>query len=129
MPKQIKLNSIPCPKCGSATGVSSGRPLVGNIYKRERSCKTCGCCFPTYEICEEDALKLYGDGLVKHHNANSICWDCRRATGFCSWSREFEPVQGWVAEPTEIKSDKAGTGTVSSYEVRKCPLFEMDERR
>jgi len=52
----------------------------------------------------------------------TICWDCRNATGKCSWSKDFTPVAGWVAEPTVIRSNY-GTG-IQSYIVKRCPLFK-----
>jgi hypothetical protein len=59
--------------------------------------------------------------------ANSLCWLCKRAYGLCSWSRHFEPVKGWEAEPTVIKGDKKGRNPdIHSYEVKKCPLFIQD---
>lgn len=126
MPSKNKINRVLCPKCGNPSGVHSGRPLIGNIYKRERSCKTCGHCFSTYEISEEDAVKLYGDKLTaRKNNSKSICWDCKRATGFCSWSRDFEPVRGWEAEPTVIKENGLAH-SIDSYDVKRCPLFLKD---
>ena len=51
----------------------------------------------------------------------TLCWDCRNATEKdCEWSRDFKPVEGWVAEETF----KKGAGT--TYIVYKCPKFIRD---
>lgn len=66
---------------------------------------------------------------MKHNkkNVDSICWDCKHATGGCSWSREFEPVSGWNAEKTLIKGYRDDDNyLVNSYCVYECPLFEHD---
>ena len=50
----------------------------------------------------------------------SLCWDCRRATGFCAWSARLKPVKGWTAEKVKV-----GT-PLETYMVQECPLFERD---
>ena len=59
---------------------------------------------------------------------NSICWDCGKACGGCSWSdhNEHRPVSGWTAERTSIKGDKGAR--VESFLVIECPEFEQDRR-
>lgn len=52
----------------------------------------------------------------------SLCWHCKNATGGCSWSRRFEPVENWTAVETSIKS-VYGTNK-DSYHVIDCPKFE-----
>lgn len=59
------------------------------------------------------------------YKANSLCWQCKRAYGLCSWSENFEPVEGWDAEPTIIMGGKREPA-VQSYDVKKCPLFIQD---
>ena len=45
----------------------------------------------------------------------TLCWQCDKScTGGCSWSKDFVPVNGWVAE----KNEKRG-----SYSVITCPEF------
>jgi hypothetical protein len=56
----------------------------------------------------------------------TLCWECARATGGCSWSREFIPVKGWKAKKTKIK-DERYYRYYSSYLVLKCPLFVPDD--
>lgn len=56
----------------------------------------------------------------------TLCWECRRATGGCAWSKSFEPVSGWIALPTKINNNAArydGRQTVS-YHVINCPEYE-----
>ncbi len=69
----------------------------------------------------------------------TICWYCRNAcpdreednTRGCSWSRHFEPVEGWVAIQTKLKyyyrldpRHKRTKFDDTSYVVKSCPLFE-----
>lgn len=61
--------------------------------------------------------------MPRHNNyVPSLCWDCANATGGCSWSQSFEPVEGWKAEREE---NKLGIG--ESYRVEECPLFKRDD--
>ena len=58
---------------------------------------------------------------------DTLCWECKKATGCgdCPWANRFEPVDGWDATPTEIKT----VGRIEqSYIVNDCPLFERDKR-
>lgn len=48
----------------------------------------------------------------------SLCWDCQNACCGCSWSRSFEPVEGWEARPSG-----------DSFFVINCPQFIPDEER
>lgn len=50
----------------------------------------------------------------------TLCWDCRRATGGCPWSDHLRPIKGWTAVPT-----KKGT-PFASYIVLECPGFIRD---
>lgn len=53
----------------------------------------------------------------------TLCWDCARACGYCSWSSRLKPVKGWVAE----KTSKETHGSISSsYIVYECPDFVRD---
>lgn len=54
----------------------------------------------------------------------SICLDCKKSGGLCSWSHHLEPVKGWEAE---YKTGSPKNGKASSYRVISCPLFESDE--
>lgn len=58
-----------------------------------------------------------------------LCWDCRKSTtGECSWSRCFEPVDGWVAEKMPAKVYKNDLRREVTYSVRECPEFERNSR-
>lgn len=47
--------------------------------------------------------------------SETLCWQCGKScTGGCSWSKDFVPVNGWVAE----QNQKTG-----SYSVITCPEF------
>ena len=54
----------------------------------------------------------------------TLCWDCAKACGGCSWSAELKPVEGWVAEETKVatKADKF----LESCRVVSCPEFQRD---
>ena len=54
----------------------------------------------------------------------SLCFDCKNAVCGCSWSKRFEPVEGWEAIPKKIRIDK--THFIASYVVKKCPLYSDD---
>ena len=61
----------------------------------------------------------------------TLCWFCKKATcSGCSWSARFEPVVGWVAEPTTLTqhsgSNKKMTGIdkiIPSFHVISCPEY------
>ena len=53
----------------------------------------------------------------------SLCWDCAKATGGCSWSNYLKPVEGWNAVPTKRATYY---GTYQSNIVLDCPEFERD---
>lgn len=58
--------------------------------------------------------------------SDTLCINCDRACGGCSWSKDFAPVEGWVAEPRRIsrpfKSETDGTDT---FLVKECPMFKL----
>ena len=56
----------------------------------------------------------------------TLCWSCKKSTGFCSWSEDFIPVEGWKAIPTKIKATSSPRDNrfIDSFLVRECPLFE-----
>ena len=54
----------------------------------------------------------------------SLCWNCKNCFGGCSWSKSFEPVEGWSAERTTIEYFNTET---PSFLVRDCPLFAVDD--
>lgn len=60
----------------------------------------------------------------------TLCWDCAKNGGLCSWSKNFTPVEGWEAIPTKIQARGAynGYAEIDSYKVINCPQFELMER-
>lgn len=62
----------------------------------------------------------------KEHD--TLCWDCEKACGRCSWSKNFTPVEGWKAIPTKISCGYKLGGIphiVDSFIVCECPEFEL----
>ena len=61
------------------------------------------------------------------------CWDCAKYYNGCSWSRDFTPLEGWVATPTYkagvTRSDGTRYPPMKSYHITYCPEFEPEERR
>lgn len=63
---------------------------------------------------------------IKGILSDSLCWKCSRSTdSSCSWSKDFIPVKGWDAEPTERYSEVYR----NSFNVRACPMFAQYETR
>ena len=63
-------------------------------------------------------------GKKGEFNVANICFDCRKALGGCSWSRDFIPVPGWTAEPAVLKC--GGSESTQTYRITACPLFDPD---
>lgn len=57
---------------------------------------------------------------------HSLCWDCAKACGRCSWSnyREHLPVPGWLAETTKLRMNN--NTYADTFLVIDCPEFERD---
>lgn len=63
---------------------------------------------------------------IKGILSDSLCWRCSRSTdSSCSWSKDFIPVEGWYAEPTERYSEVYR----NSFNVKSCPMFAQYETR
>lgn len=62
--------------------------------------------------------------MIDRRKKMTLCWKCSRACGKCSWSKNFTPVEGWRAKPTQVRESHAGT--IESYIVYDCPLFDDD---
>lgn len=64
--------------------------------------------------------------------ALTLCWSCRNAVPSpdgeygCSWSRKFEPVEGWKATPTVMQPSMRNQ-EYASYYVIDCPEYWRDE--
>lgn len=54
---------------------------------------------------------------------DQLCWKCAKAIKGCSWSRDFEPVEGWTAQFVE-RFD--GDRDISTYSITACPEFVGD---
>ena len=50
-----------------------------------------------------------------------LCWNCKKATGGCSWVDDFVPVIGWDATPTVVDEIE------ESFEIKSCPEFVEDD--
>lgn len=67
---------------------------------------------------------------------DTLCWDCKFATGGCPWVDKWQPVPGWEATKTKVFSysnyDKKGKPNHSFYEsyiVTICPIFKDNSFR
>lgn len=74
---------------------------------------------------------------------DQLCWKCQRATGNkdlqCPWFRDFTPVKGWTAEPTNIRNVrtkeydgqpvKERTENIETFAIFDCPMFLKDKRK
>ena len=54
----------------------------------------------------------------------TLCWSCAKAVRGCDWSREFIPIKGWNAIPTELHVNR--TDCCKSFLVLSCPEFVRD---
>jgi hypothetical protein len=61
--------------------------------------------------------------MAYKENSNKLCSSCKKATGLCSWSREFKPVDGWTATPTKLLIGK--NKYTDSFYITACPEYEM----
>lgn len=64
-----------------------------------------------------------GSGCCKEKN--TLCWECDKACGKCSWSQNFTPVLGWEATPTKVYQTKGVYQ--DSFLIHKCPEFKKTE--
>lgn len=61
----------------------------------------------------------------------SLCWKCKNAVptkdAGCSWSRAFQPVEGWTAERKHTaKAGGPADDVYETYCVTACPEFRKD---
>lgn len=78
-----------------------------------------------------ERIKAWAETPQHHKDKESttICWDCAKAYGGCSWSAKFEPVAGWTAEKMIRQRWRRGMDEEwESYDVRECPEFEVEDR-
>ena len=77
--------------------------------------------------------------MRRNNDLSSICLDCQRACGGCSWSAvdpitekiRFEPVPGWTA--TRVRLNLGGSTEKNrycdTYRITACPQFLPDPPR
>ena len=67
----------------------------------------------------------------QYRKCGSLCWDCKKAVGRCSWSRRFEEVDGWTAIRRDVQCGRRDDKPIyeRSYFVIDCPEFVADEVR
>lgn len=61
------------------------------------------------------------DKDFQFRRSDTLCWQCSKACGGCSWSDKLVPVKGWTAQENYIAS-----GGFMSYNVERCPQFVHD---
>ena len=64
----------------------------------------------------------------KRKRRETLCWTCQNATGQCSWSKNFTPVEGWDAVPTKVRGNLELDEWLDSYLVIDCPKYRKDLR-
>lgn len=62
-------------------------------------------------------VQLFNKTKNRPHKYKTLCFYCKKATGFCRWSRDLEPVDGWEAVGKMINCGY-------SYAVMECPEYE-----
>lgn len=65
----------------------------------------------------------------KNGKYEQLCWTCKKATGFCSWSnKKFEPIPGWDAKPVAnvVHQGHHAKKVIASYEIYDCPEYESE---
>lgn len=107
----------------------------------KRNCKCCGKLFtPTNQnrlYCSSSCkLRAYYDRQELYtkrqkHKKNkigrpkgqkeSLCWNCSKACGGCSWSNHLIPVKGWKAK--QVYNKDFDDFKVKAYKVIECPEF------
>lgn len=65
----------------------------------------------------EEYMRIYRPDI----KSNNCCFLCKKCAGGCSWSKSFEPVDGWKAEKTIFDG---ATHEGESYKILFCPEFE-----
>ena len=68
---------------------------------------------------------------MSEYKYGNICFDCKNAVPDkrghgCPWSRKFEPVPGWTAEPVILNQGSRYTET-ETFRITACPLFDPDD--
>lgn len=61
----------------------------------------------------------------EEYNQANLVGVVRMPVGGCSWSSEFNPVEGWRAKPTKIKIQEGMF--LKSYKILYCPEYINDD--
>ena len=97
-----------------------------------KTCKRCGRRFEVkgrnQKYCSNSCRELAYVQKQTHKAKRNVrigkdeqpCWYCAKATGGCSWSRSFKPVDGWDATLRVIRMQDR---SMDSYCVNSCPEF------
>ena len=74
--------------------------------------------------------KINNIKLKRIPKQDTLCWECGKNGGKCSWSKDFTPVENWRAIPTQIqaKGHAGGRNHVDSFRVLECPEYEPYKR-
>ena len=64
---------------------------------------------------------------MSYTSNQSMCGDCVRSVGLCSWSHSLKPVPGWDAEMV-LRRNNDGSYT-KGFCVKSCPEFIKEERK
>ena len=101
---------------------------------RTLKCKYCEKLFTTtkaaQKFCSEMCRYKYKqnerieEAKKKRRGRETLCWDCQKATGGCSWSRNLTPVEGWEAKQIKVKGNFYTNEVLDSYVVTNCPEFK-----
>lgn len=123
------------------TGIyDNPQKIVSNYHKRKFSIEVLGIGNRRDSVSDPNRkrkpklpVEFDEDGeIIRHNEKKQLCWDCARTSGFCSWSQELKPVEGWEAKPTMIRHMSRGgcennsLYITNSYMVTSCPLFVKD---
>ena len=58
-------------------------------------------------------------GMKGRQKQDTICWNCRKSGGLCSWSHAATPVKGWEV----VETFRDGYKDTVGYTVVRCPEF------
>lgn len=53
--------------------------------------------------------------------SKTICWNCKKSCGKCSWSESFTPVAGW-----EVAEGYNSDQRTKTQDIISCPLYEQE---
>lgn len=68
--------------------------------------------------------------MLKRIYGTNICIECQKACGGCSWSKSFEPIEGWTAKKCHLPMVGRNSVTyIETYYITACPEFEQDGRK